>query len=282
MLLGLTRLIAALPLSLAHGLGALLGRAAFLASKRYRHTLRANLAAAGYADARLQSEAVAEAGKGVLELPSIWLRPHEEVAGWVVEVTGWELIEAAQARARGIIFLTPHLGCFEITAQYYTLRAPLTVLYRPPKKKSVAALIQACRARANLRLASADLKGVRVLLRALKAGEAIGMLPDQAPGVGEGEWADFFGRPAYTMTLFGRMAESSGADVILAYAERLPRARGYHLHLEAMPARLAGESAARQLNRALEGLVRQCPAQYLWGYNRYKRPAGAPPAAGGN
>lgn len=251
----------------------------YLVSLRYRRYFRANLRAAGYVDGALLNRAIAEAGKGLLELPAIWLRPHETVAGFVVQVTGWELVETALARRRGIIFLTPHLGCFEITAQYYAYRAPanapITVLYRSPKKKVVEPLMLAGRQRPNLRLASADLKGVRILLRALRNGEAIGILPDQAPGVGEGEWAEFFGRPAYTMTLAGRLA-GAGAEVILAYAERLPRGRGYHLHLEAMPAPLAGESPARALNRALEGLIRQCPTQYGWGYNRHKVPAGAP------
>ncbi|TAK66054.1 MAG: lysophospholipid acyltransferase family protein [Betaproteobacteria bacterium] len=278
-LIGLARGLAALPLSALHRLGALCGRMVYLASPRYRRYFRANLRAAGYADGALLSRAIAEAGKGLLELPAIWLRPHETVAGFVVQVSGWELVETALARRRGIIFLTPHLGCFEITAQYYAYRAPanapITVLYRSPKKKAVEPLMLAGRARPNLRLASADLKGVRILLRALKKGEAIGILPDQAPGVGEGEWAEFFGRPAYTMTLAGRLA-GAGARVILAYAERLPRGQGYHLHLEAMPEPLAGESLARALNRALEGLIRQCPAQYGWSYNRYKVPAGAP------
>ena len=272
-------MLAALPLSALHRLGAIVGRMVYLVSPRYRRCLSTNLRAAGFSEHALLRQAIAEAGKGLLELPAIWLRPHATVAAWVVQVTGWELVEAALARRRGIIFLTPHLGCFEITAQYYAYRAPadapLTALYRPPKKKAVEPLMLAGRDRPNLRLASADLKGVRVLLRALKQGEAIGILPDQAPGVGEGEWAEFFGRPAYTMTLAGRLAEASGAQVILAYAERLPRGQGYHLHLAPMPATLAGELPARTLNRALEGLVRLCPAQYGWGYNRYKVPAGA-------
>ena len=279
MVLGLARLLAALPLSVLHRLGALIGRVVYLASPRYRHYLRANLRAAGYADGALLRRAIAEAGKGLLELPAVWLRPHAAVAGWVAQVSGWDLVEAALARRRGIIFLTPHLGCFEIAAQYYAYRAPanapLTVLYRPPKKKALAPLMRAGRARPNLRVASADLRGVRPLLRALRQGEAIGILPDQAPGVGEGEWAEFFGRPAYTMTLAGRLAKASGAQVILVYGERLPQGRGYHLQFSAMPPPLAGESPARTLNRALEGLIRSCPAQYGWGYNRYKVPAGA-------
>lgn len=279
MISSLARLLAALPLCVLHRLGALCGRVVYLASPRYRRELRANLLAAGYADALLLGRAIAEAGKGLLELPAIWLRAHEIVAGWVVEVTGWTLVEAALARRRGIIFLTPHLGCFEITAQYYAWRAPasapLTALYRPPKIKAVEPLMLAGRDRPNLRLARADFRGVRILLRALRQGEAIGILPDQAPGVGEGEWAEFFGRPAYTMMLPGRLAEASGAQVVLAYAERLPQGRGYHLHLQSMPEPLAGESPARTLNRALEGLIRQCPAQYGWAYKRYKVPAGA-------
>lgn len=281
MTLGLARLLATVPLSVLHRLGAFVGRVVYLAAPRYRHYLTTNLHAAGFSEPALLRQAIAEAGKGLLELPAIWLCPHETVAGRVVEVTGWPLVEAALARHRGIIFLTPHLGCFEITAQYYAYRAPanatLTVLYRSPKKKAIEQLMRSGRERPNLRLASADLKGVRILLRALKQGEAIGILPDQVPGVGEGEWVEFFGRPAYTMTLPGRLAEASGAQVILVHAERLPRGRGYHLYLEAMPLPLAGESPARTLNRALEGLIRQCPAQYGWAYNRYKVPAGAQP-----
>lgn len=277
--LSLARLLALLPLSVLHRFGALCGRIVYLASTRYRRLVWSNLRAAGYMETALLHQAIAEAGKGLLELPAIWLRPHATVAGWVVQVSGWDLIEAAQARGRGIIFLTPHLGCFEIAAQYYAYRAPaaapLTALYRPPKKKAVQALMLAGRDRPGLRLASADLKGVRLLLRALKKGEAVGILPDQAPGKGEGEWADFFGRPAYTMTLAARLAAATAAQTILAYAERLPRGRGYHLHLAPMPAPLADESPARTLNRALEGLIRQCPAQYGWGYNRYKVPSGA-------
>jgi len=276
--LGLARLLAVLPLSVLHHLGALCGWVVYLVSPRYRRCLSTNLRVAGFVDAALLHQAIAEAGKGLLELPAIWLRPHATVAGSVVQITGWELVEAALAQRRGIIFLTPHLGCFEITAQYYAWRAPahspLTALYRPPKKKALEPLMLAGRARPNLHMASADLKGVRVLLRALKRGEAVGILPDQAPGVGEGEWAEFFGRPAYTMTLAGRLAEASSAQTILAYAERLPQGRGYHLHLAPMTAPLGGESPARTLNRALEGLIRLCPTQYGWGYNRYKVPAG--------
>jgi KDO2-lipid IV(A) lauroyltransferase len=280
----LLRFAASLPLPLLHVLGAMLGWMIYAASPRYRRHLQANLAQAGYTDATLRRAAIAAAGRGVLELPALWLRPHAGVAALVREVSGWELVAAAHARGKGILFLTPHLGCFEITAQYYASRAgadaPLTVLYTPPKKKVIEPAMLAGRDRPGLRIAAPDLSGVRAMLRALKNGEAVGILPDQAPGVGQGEWTEFFGKPAYTMTLVDRLQRSGDASVILAYAERLPGGRGYALHLAAMPEAVAGEHPVRQLNRAIEGLVRRCPAQYYWGYNRYKVPAGAEPQQG--
>ena len=144
-------------------------------------------------------------------------------------------------------------------------------------------MIEAGRARAQLHLAAADLSGVRGLLKALKGGEAVGMLPDQAPRAGEGAWVKFFGRYAYTMTLAARLSET-GATTLMAWGERLPGGRGYCLHFGPPRAAFAGKTLerAQQINDEIEVLIRACPAQYLWGYNRYKRPRGAelPPGQG--
>jgi KDO2-lipid IV(A) lauroyltransferase len=241
----------------------------YLSAQFSRHIEQAGMAEA-------KAEAIAEAGKALLELPKIWLRPQDEVVERVVRVSGWDIVEAAWQRGEGILFLTPHLGCFEITAQYYAAHAPITVLYRPPKQAWLQPLIESGRGGANLHLAPADLAGVRRMLKALKRREAVGMLPDQVPGTGEGVWADFFGRPAYTMTLAARLTEASRATVIMAYAERLPGGAGFHLHLMAPETPIEGplEARAGAINRALEALIRRCPDQYLWGYNRYKAPRG--------
>lgn len=271
----LFRLLSTLPLPLLHNLGALLGWLAYALSPTYRRHLRENMALAGCASER--SAAVAEAGKTILELPKLWLGSHDEVVARVAKVSGWELVEAAWREGKGILFLTPHLGCFEITAQYYAAHRPMTVLYRRPKQAWLAPIIENGRG-ANLKLAPADVSGVKKLLKALKAGEAVGMLPDQAPKVGEGVWAPFFGRPAYTMTLAARLAQlgnSGGATVLFAYAERLHYGAGYHLKLFAPTWLTAGETATpADINREIERLVMMCPEQYLWGYNRYK---GNPP-----
>ena len=181
------------------------------------------------------------------------------------------------ALRKGLILLTPHLGCWEVSAQYFSRHHALTVLYSPPKVEALEPLMREGRTRDRMTSVPADLSGVRALYRALRRGEAIGMLPDQVPGVGEGEWAEFFGRPAYTMTLAMRMADSAGCPVLIAYAERLTRGRGYRIHVDPLPDALPGETPAQRMNRALEMLIRRCPAQYLWAYNRYKVPAGVRP-----
>ncbi len=271
------RLIAKWPLPLLHALGTLLGWLLYGMSPTYRRNLRDNLRQAGYDDARTRREAIGSAGRMLAELPALWFRRHAEVVALVREVSGEEPVLQARAQGRPLLFLTPHMGCFEVTAQYAALRAPITVLYRPPKLAWLDPLMREGRGRPNVRLVPADLTGVRELYRALQRAEAVGFLPDQVPSKGEGEWSEFFGRPAYTMTLAARLAERPGVACFLAYARRLPAGRGYALVIRPLPEKLAGETATRRLNRALEMLVRECPGQYLWSYNRYKAPRDAPP-----
>jgi KDO2-lipid IV(A) lauroyltransferase len=246
-------------------------------SPTYRRHLRENLAQAGYADAPTRRAAIAAAGQMLAELPAVWFRPQERVVALVKRAEGLEAALAARAAGKAVVFLTPHLGCFEVAAQYAAARMPITVLYRPPKIAWLDPLMREGRGRPNLRLAPADRSGVRGLFAALKRGEAAGFLPDQVPGEGEGEWAEFFGRKAYTMTLAARLAERDNLVCFLAYAERLPGGEGYAIVVRPLPAPLPGETPPRRVNRALEALVRECPGQYLWGYNRYKTPRGAKP-----
>lgn len=280
MLVTLFRLLSRLPLSALHALGAALGWLAYLASPSYRRRLTENIRRAGHSAHR--NAAIRESGKSILELPFIWCAPPARVLRCAT-VENWELVQNALDAKQGIIFLTPHLGCFEIVAQWVAAITPLTVMYRPPRKDALKPLVEGARARENLRLAPANLTGVRVLFKFLKKGGPIGLLPDQVPHHGEGVWADFFGKPAYTMTLPAKLHQMSGAPIILSYAERLPFGRGYVIHFIPFEEAL-GETPATQaaaINRAMEKLIARCPAQYFWSYNRYKVPAGvaAPDAA---
>jgi KDO2-lipid IV(A) lauroyltransferase len=274
------RLIAALPLGFLHALGSVLGWLMYGMSPTYRRHLRENLAAARYDAARVRRAAIAAAGQMLMEAPALWFRPHRDVVALVKDVQGVDAVFAAQKAGKAILFLTPHMGSFEIAAQYGATQFPLTVLYRRPKAGWLDPLMREGRGRAGLRLVPANFSGVREIFTAIKRGEAVGFLPDQVPGVGEGEWSEFFGRAAYTMTLAARLAERDNVACFLAFAKRLPRGEGYSLLLRPLSAAREGESATRRLNRALEELIAECPEQYLWGYNRYKTPEGAPPKPG--
>lgn len=271
MLTLLSKIISCLPLGGIHKLGKALGWLIHSITPNAARLQRENLIQSGLflnkneLEKALSSN-IAESGKAILETLAIWQWPQNKALQLVKGCGNWHLVDEALTKGKGLIFLTPHLGCFEITSIYYASHHPITVLFRPPKKSWLSPLIDAGRVKGQVKLAPANAQGVRALMQALKRGEAIGILPDQIPAAGEGEWANFFGKPAYTMTLASRLAEKTGATVIMAFGERLADGQGYSIHLTKV------ESIATPdlLNQAIEQQIKQKPEQYLWRYNRYK------------
>ncbi len=271
------RLLACLPLTVLQGMGRVLGRLAYAWPGRYRQRLRANATQAGYPDAAFARVAAGEIGAMMLEQPKIWFRTQQCLARTLIE--DQDVIEAALAEQRGVIFLTPHLGGFEITGRYLSTLMPLTVMFRPPRKAALSPLLVQARATSGMRAVPATLQGVREFVRALRKQQAIGLLPDQAPGAGEGVWAPFFGRMAYTITLPGKLAAPHDVPIVLVAGERLPRGRGWRMHAVRIPSPLPAkaEEQAALINAAMEPLIRRFPQQYLWSYNRYKKRGSVPP-----
>ena len=239
-------------------------------ARRLGENLRASAICSSETEYRaLLQETIRETGKAAVEVAKVWFGPDREINKLVVECQGWAGVEAARKLGKGIIFITPHLGCFEIAGQYIAQRLPLMVLYRPPRQKWIESLIIAGRSREHLRLAPTNRRGVQLLLKTLHGGEAIALLPDQAPHSRAGVWADFFGRPAYTMSLVRKLQESTGAALISVFSRRLPCGTGFELEFEKVETEDFDES---RLNRLVEKLVRRCPEQYMWSYNRHKVP----------
>jgi KDO2-lipid IV(A) lauroyltransferase len=278
MLLALVRLLAVLPLPVLQALGRVAGRLVYACPGRYRRRLRANAAQAGYPDAAFARRAAGEIGAMILETPRIWFRNDASMAMVVSDEE--HVVREAHAEGHGILFLTPHLGSFEICARFITRDIPGTVMFRPPHKAILTPLFEAARNMSNVHAVPATMQGIREFVRALRRGELIGMLPDQAPSGGEGVWAPFFGRMAYTMTLPGKLAVQTGAAVIVTAGERLPHGRGWRMHYVRVPSPLPEDPVAQAtlINATMETLIRRFPQQYLWGYNRYKTPRGAAPA----
>jgi KDO2-lipid IV(A) lauroyltransferase len=273
MLVSIFRFLSSFPLPVLHAIGSVMGWLVYLLSSSHRRHMRSNMAQAGYS--QHLSAAIAEAGKSMFELPFIWCADPARVSRHAT-VENWALVQTELDAGRGIVFLTPHLGCFEIVAQEIALRTELMVMYRPPKKDALKPLIEGARARKNLLLAPANMSGVRMLAKFLKKGQPIGLLPDQVPQEGEGVWATFFGRDAYSMTLPAKLAQLGNATVIVTYAERLSGGRGYVIHFVPFTESLDGDTAsqAQAINTAMEHLIARNPTQYYWSYNRYKVPHG--------
>ena len=285
-MLYLIRWLAGRSLRHLHALGGALGWAGYALSASYRRRLRENAALAGAGNAQRRA-AVADAGRLVMELPRLWLRPRSQAIADPLRWEGAELLEALLERGKGLVLLTPHMGSFEVSAQAYAerfgKRQPITVLYRPARQAWLRELEETARARPALATAPANLAGVRLMMRALRRGQTVGLLPDQVPPQGMGAWVPFFGRPAYTMTLAARLVQQTGAAVAVLWTERLPRGAGYVVRAlplpVPLPAQSAGdEAAALAINRSMEAVIRMKPEQYLWGYNRYKNPRQAGPA----
>ncbi len=282
----LLRLLALLPLPLAHLLGAAVGRLFSVLPNRHRRISARNIELCfpevGTAGRRrLLRASLVETGKTLFETPFMWFASRRRILGSIREIKGEEHLHEALAKGQGVILAAPHLGCWELIGHYIAAGEPMasiTCLYKPPRNPSLESAMRQGRMHLGVGLAPTDASGVKSLLGRLKRGEVAGILPDQDPMAGNGVFAPFFGIATNTMTLLTRLASKSGAAVLVSWAERLPGGRGYRLHFSPCPDEVNERdalTAVSALNSAVEAAVRECPQQYQWSYKRFRtRPEG--------
>ena len=213
----------------------------------------------------------------------LWTRPSPRNLADIVAIHGEALFDTALADPRGLIVAAPHMGNWELLNQWLAKKTPLAILYRPPESAIGEAFLRRVRANVTgeVEQVRAEASGVRTLLKRLQKGGVVGILPDQQPKAGEGEFAPFFGRQALTMTLLGRLANRSGAQVLLTTCQRLPGngAPRFALHIAPAPAGIADadpQRAVAALNAGVEAVAQRDFAQYQWTYKRYsQRPDGS-------
>lgn len=276
----LLHLLAALPLSWLHRLGAGIGRLLVWIPNRQRRNALINLRLCfpqlpEEDRIRLRNRCLVELGKAIMELGVLWMRPPTLALSLVRGVVGEEHLERTDGR--GVIVLSPHLGAWELAGLYLASQGPTTSMYRP--QGELDELILQARQRNGARLVPANAKGIRQMLLGLREGEYVGILPDQEPKSDKAAtFAPLFGVPAYTMLLVNRLARKSGARVVFLFAERLPGGLGFHMHCRPAPEAVAATNpvdAASALNQGVEACVRMAPAQYQWTYKRFRhRPDG--------
>ncbi|MFK8018989.1 MAG: lysophospholipid acyltransferase family protein [Pseudomonadales bacterium] len=270
--------LALVPLSISRGLGHLVGWLLGKTKDRNVRIIKANLTLC-FPDKseaereQLLSERLQILGATALEMLKIWGASSKAVHGLVAEVDGRELLEEAIQQGRGTIILAPHLGNWEVIGPFLTQCASVVkIMYSRPKSDTMHQLIVDARQRTGVMLVPADRSGVVQLLKTLRAGDMIGILPDQVPADESGVFAPFFGQQALSMTLMSNLARKTGAAVITAYA--LPTPSGFKIVLSkpdpAIYAEDLNESVAA-MNRTIEACVTQHPANYQWEYKRFKR-----------
>lgn len=289
MLKMLAKLLSWLPLPISQGVGAFVGvLAAWLPNDLRRITAR-NLSLCfpeltPRARRRLLRRSLREAGKTATEAGALWHWPAQRLFRQVRAVHGLAHVREPLAAGRGVILLAPHLGAWELIGLYPFAPCAMTSLYRPPRMRHLAAWAKQARERFGARLVPTDAAGVKALYRSLAEQGLVGILPDQEPRDARAPFAPFFGVPARTMGLVNRLARKTGAAVVYAYAERLSWGRGYAIHVLPAPPGIDDADpvrAATALNAGVEACVRRLPAQYQWGYKRFKsRPDGAPDVYG--
>ena len=273
----LLRLLGLLPLRWLQAIGVGFGRLALRRHGRMARYTDVNLKIVrpdldDKARAMLLRDVMDEAGKSITEIVKIWGAGAERALDLVREVRGEALFDAALASGKGVIIAAPHLGCWELLNYWLCRKTPMAILYRPPRIAAVEALLRKVRGALAPEQVRAEGAGVRTLYKRLASGGTVGILPDQKPRAGEGEFAPFFGREAMTMVLLPRLAARTGSTVLFAFAERLPRGEGYRIHFLPAPDDLADAALPRAcaaLNRGVEDCVNLAFAQYQWHYKRY-------------
>ncbi len=263
-----------------HRIGIALGYLLYWLPNESRRAVRANLKVAyphltTKEHAKMCLQSLQDNAKIFTELGAVWGWEIKRLLPLVRNVYGEELIAKAFAKNRGLIMLTPHFGCWEITSLHVGQNYDLTFLYQPPQIKSLEGFVSSVRERAGGKAVPTDISGVKKMFKALKKNKMVGILPDQDPGNNGGTHAPFFGYPARTMTLVSKLAAKAKCDVLFMTGERLPNGKGFDLHVFSAEDDIGSKdeaNATSALNRGIEACVAIQPTQYLWTYKRYRHP----------
>lgn len=274
---------ARVPLRGLHGLAWLLGRALWCIKGREQQVTRTNLSLCYPRLTRqerscMERQSLSASAATMLELGVMWFGSLDKTLSLIKRVHGIEHLEAALKPGQGVVLLAPHIGNWELLNLWLSKRHAFTAMYAPPEMASLDEHIRGGRERAGAHLVPTDRRGVMQLMKALKRGEMVGVLPDQEPEPGQGGcFAPFFGIPAYTATLLPKLISRSGARAVIGLARRLPHGGGFELIFLPPDERVYSDNevtAASGANACVEKAIAETPLQYQWEYKRFRERPG--------
>jgi KDO2-lipid IV(A) lauroyltransferase len=217
---------------------------------------------------KILKQSLKETGKTLFETANIWFEPKKRNLKRI-QILGGELLKTDEP----VIVLAPHLGCWEVVGNYLASKNKTTILYKPLKNKKANQQLLDAREGRGYALAPANKLGVIKLQKAILKKQWLGILPDQNPGKGNGLQIPFFYKEVLTMTLLVKLARKNKVQVVSAWAERLPKGKGYLIHFEkanVISQNNTVEEDCLLMNKTIEKMILQKPEQYQWSYDRFK------------
>ena len=283
------KLLGLLPRSLARAIGITLGLTVYAVHRRLRHVGQRNLTLAfpempSRERRRLLRGEFISLGRQLAEV-CLFPRYTKENVSQIVIYDGFGNFERAYARGKGVLFLTGHLGAWELSAFAHSLQGhPLSIVMRSLDNRYVDALLQGYRTMHGNRTVDKD-DFVRGLLSAMKAGETVGILMDTNMTPPQGVFVDFFGIPACTASGLARIALRTDAAVVPGFTVWDKALRKYILRFDpAVELIRTGDNESdivantAKFTKVIEDFIRRYPEQWLWVHRRWKtRPPDQPP-----
>ncbi len=203
----------------------------------------------------------------------------------IVVLDGHENFLEGQRRGKGVLYLTGHIGAWELSSFAHALYGfPLHYLARPIENRRIDALVNGYRCLSGNQPIFKN-ESARVTLKVLKDAGTIGILADQNTMPSEAVFVDFFGKAASTTTGIARLALHTGAAVVPGYAVWDERLGKYRLRFEPPVELVRTRDAERDIlentqnfTKVLEDIIQKYPDQWVWIHGRWNtRPSGEPP-----
>ena len=278
-LVGFLKFIAIFSLKSAQNIGKIIGLIFFMLPSREKNTARKNIALclADNSDEEkelLLKQTFIHSGMLGAEMALAWLWPTNRCYEQIKNIYHEDIINSALSEGRGVICVIPHLGNWEFISHYLGHNYPGVAMYKPAKIALLDKLVKNSRINAGIEVTPTNARGVKTILKHLKAGGTTFILADQEPAYSGGVFVPFFGVPALTMTLVYKLSQKTGARIIASYVVRRENNDGFDVKHKSGSNKLYSINeieAVTAMNELIQSCIMEAPEQYQWTYKRFKR-----------